>query len=174
MMTTQQLAMIWDHIRQMNGITMRLLETIPADQIDAHPISSMRSPKELMVHLYGYVRAIPEGIVSGEIRALDEPEALKAIRTRDDLVRFCTDCWKAGDRAIGQVTDTQLAATVQTPWGGATMPGAVCVQVIRDELTHHRGQLYCFARALGAKEVPMMWDFAGNAPEYRPGQPATA
>ena len=32
MMTTQQLTMIWDHLRQMNGITMRLVDLIPADR----------------------------------------------------------------------------------------------------------------------------------------------
>jgi uncharacterized damage-inducible protein DinB len=174
-MTTQQLAMIWDHIRQMHGITMRLVDLLPADQLDSRPIPNMRSPKELLAHAYGVnLRSIPEGMLSGRIQEEDETAAASGIRTKEDLVRFCTDCWKAGDRAIAQVTDAQLAATVETPWGGRKLPGSVCVQIIRDELTHHRGQLYCYVRALGAKEVPMMWDFENNAPEYRPKQHAPA
>lgn len=173
-MTTQQLTMIWDHIRKMNGITMRLVSALPADRLDDRPIPNMRTPKELLVHLYGMnIRGVTEGILRGEIQEIDEAGVAWTIRTLDDLTAYCTDCWKAADRAIAQVTDAHLAAQVQTPWGMA-MPGFVCVQVIRDELTHHRGQLFCYERALGVKEVPMMWDFEHNAPEYQPKQHATA
>ena len=89
-------------------------------------------------------------------------------------MRFCTDCWATADRAIAQVTDANLASLVQTPWGGMKLPAPYCVQIVRDELTHHRGQLFVFLRALG-QDVPMMWDFEGNAPEFQPKrEPATA
>ena len=71
----------------------------------------------------------------------------------------------AGDASIKSVTDAQLQATVQTPWGGMTMPGWMCASVINDEYFHHRGQLYCYLRQLGV-EPPMVWDFTHNAPEY--------
>ena len=175
MMNRQQLAMIWDHLRQMHGITLRLIDNLPADQLDAHPVPKMRTPKELVLHLYGQnVREVTLGITTGEIKEFDEAAAAPSIRTKEDLVRFCTDCWNAADRAIGQVTDANLAAMVQTPWGGMKLPAAYCVQIVRDELTHHRGQLYVFLRALG-QDVPMMWDFEHNAPEFQPKrEPATA
>ena len=50
-----------------------------------------------------------------------------------------------------------------------TFPGFVAISVIQDELLHHRGQLYVYLRAMG-REVPKMWDFAGNAPEFQPRQ----
>lgn len=167
MMNKQTLSMIWDHLRQMNGIAVRLIENLPADKLDSHPIPKMRTPKELLVHLYGTcVRDIAEGIGTGEIRETDEKALVAAIKTKDELARFCADGWKAADRAIAGLTDAQLAAMVKTPWG-MSMPGHVCVQVIRDEFTHHRGQLFTFVRALG-QDVPMMWDFEHNAPEFQP------
>lgn len=173
MMTKQTLLMIWDHMRQMNGITMRLIDNLPADKLDSKPILNMRSPKELVVHLYlGSTRAVAEGVVAGEIKKADEKTACDAIKTKADLVRFATDCWTAATRAIDLTTDSQLAAMVKTPWGGSR-PGHVCIQVIRDEMTHHRGQLFTFVRALG-QDVPMMWDFEHNAPEYQPKQHAGA
>jgi len=166
MMNKQVLTMIWDHLRQMNGITMRLIDSLPADKLDAKPIPNMRTPKELLAHLYCNYRSIAEGLVAGEIKDYPEQASIDAIKTKADLVRFATESWNAAARAIGLVTDAQLAATVKTPWG-MSMPGHVCVQVIRDETTHHRGQLFTYVRALGG-DVPMMWDFEHNAPEFQP------
>ena len=172
MMNKQTLAMIWDHLRQMNGITLRLIENLPADQLDARPIPTMRTPKELLVHLYSTLRYSAEGILSGSIPDWDEKAICESIRTKADLARLATESWNAASHAIDQVTDAQLAATVNTPWN-FTMPGHYCVQVIRDEATHHRGQLFTFVRALGG-DVPMMWDFEHNAPEFQPKAHATA
>lgn len=173
MMTKQQLTMIWDHLRVMNGISMRLVESLPADKLDAKPIPNMRTPKELVVHLYtGAIRAMAEGILHGEIADVDEKAACAAIRSKEDLIRFCSDQWKAADQAIASITESQLTGPVKTPWGNPA-PGAVYVQAIRDELTHHRGQLFVFLRALG-QDVPMMWDFEHNAPEFQPKAHARA
>src|SRR5678815_987215 len=76
MMNRQQLAMIWDHLRQMHGITLRLIQNLPADQLDAHPIPKMRTPKELVLHLYGQnVKEVTLSLVSGEIKEYDETVA---------------------------------------------------------------------------------------------------
>ena len=41
----------WEHFRQQNGITFRLLTLIPADKLDSRPIGNMRTPKELQASL---------------------------------------------------------------------------------------------------------------------------
>ncbi len=172
-MNKQTLSMIWDHVRQMNGITMRLLDNLPDDKLDARPIAGMRTPKELLVHMFSTLRNTAEGIVAGEIKEWDEKPATQAIRTKADLIRFASDNWKAATRSIELATEAQLSAKVKTPWG-VSLPGQACVNVIRDEMTHHRGQLFSYLRALG-RDVPMMWDFEHNAPEYQPKpQPAKA
>lgn len=174
MMNRRTLEMIWDHLRKMNGIALRLVDALPADRLDANPIPNMRTPKELVVHLYGMViKSMAEGVSTGEITELDEKSIVASIRTKDELVRYCNDSWKAADRAITGATDAQLQQSIKTPWG-PPMPASVCVNALRDEFTHHRGQLYVFVRALG-HDVPMVWDFEGNAPEFQPkAQPANA
>jgi uncharacterized damage-inducible protein DinB len=167
MMTKQSLMPWWDHMRQANGIALRLIEALPSDKIDACPIPNVRSPKELLVHVYGsMLRTIPAGVVRGEIAMLDERAMAAGIRSKDDLLRACRECWGEADRAVQAVTDAQLQAIVKTPWG-TDLPGHICMGVIHDEFFHHRGQLYAVLRALG-RDVPMMWDFAHNAPEFRP------
>jgi uncharacterized damage-inducible protein DinB len=178
MMPKSTADMIWDHVRQMHGIAVRLIDQFPAEQFDAHPIPNMRTPKQLVVHMYRTsVQAVAEGIVTGEIAATDPAEEktiCERVKTKTELAAVVNDCWKKASQAVARATDAQLNGMVKTPWGGMTLPGFVCVNIVRDELTHHRGQLYAFARALG-HDVPMMWDFEHNAPEFQPKpQPAKA
>ena len=173
-MNKQEFRALWGHVREVIGIGMRLADQLPADKLDTRPIQNMRTPKELLVHVFGYVKTIPAGIVSGTMTEMDEKAALAAIKTKDDLLRYCRDCYKAGDQSAASITDANLAGMVKTPWGGMSMPGSALAGVVLDEFVHHRGQLYCMVRALGAREVPMMWDFEHNAPEYRSTATASA
>jgi len=162
----------WEHFRQVNGISMRIIAALPSDKINSHPVASMRTPVELLVHVYGQiVKNIPAGIAKGEIVGFDEKATVATIKTTDDLVRFCKDCWTAADASAKTITDANLQAMVKTPWGG-DMPDFACAGIIADEYMHHRGQLYCYTRALGI-EPPMMWDFEHNEAAFAP-QTATA
>jgi uncharacterized damage-inducible protein DinB len=167
MFDRKSLTGFWDHFRQVHGITLRTLDLIPADKIDSQPIQNMRSPKELISHLYGtIVRAIPEGVARGTIQPEDEKAIVARIKTKDDLIRFVNESWTAGDRAAKAITDANLLATVKTPWG-FDMPGSACMSVVTDEYFHHRGQIYAFVRQLGGAP-PMMWDFEHNSAEFGP------
>ena len=171
MMNREKFLALWDHLRTLHGITLRLVEALPDDKIDATPIPNMRSPKALVFHFCGQLmRDTAKGLISGEIRQEDEA-AMAAIRTKADLVKFVNDCWTEADAAIQKVTDAHFTATVKTPWN-FDMPGAMAWTIIGDEYLHHRGQLFAFVRALGA-DVPMMWDTAHNALPYRPKATAT-
>ena len=172
-MNAQTLAKMWDHLRQVHGMGIRVLEAIPADKIDAHPIPNMRTPKELVVHMYAMTfREIAEGTLRGKITTIDEKALTDGIKTHAELVQFAKDQWKAADQAISQISDAHLTNTVSTPWNFEA-PGFVMLEIIHDEYLHHRGQLYAYVRALG-NDVPMMWDFENNAPEFQPKQAAQA
>ena len=165
-MNKQTLGMMWDHMRQVYGIGQRLVESLPADKIDSHPITNMRTPKELVVHMYAMTtREITDGILRGKIQEIDEKKICDSIKTHADLVKYCKDCFAAADKNVSQMTDQHLQNIVDTPWDFKA-PGFVMTGIIHDEYIHHRGQLFTYLRALG-KDVPMMWDFEHNAPEYR-------
>ena len=174
-MTKQQLTHMWDMMRQRHGIGMRCIEAIPADQLDSHPIPNMRTPKELVVHLYDVViKAMVEGVLRGQIVADESAETKIAagIKNRDQLLQFARTCWNAADMSVNQITDQQLMANVSTPWDFSA-PGYIMFGTTQDEYLHHRGQLYAYLRALGVAP-PMLWDFAHNAPEYQPKAQAHA
>jgi uncharacterized damage-inducible protein DinB len=169
-MNQKSLAVAWDHIRQLNGIAMRCVEALPEDRLESRPIPNMRTPGELVTHMYRTVKNVAEGVVSGSVVEPDDPAGAPRIANKKELVDFCLQCWNAANHAVETTTDAQLAATVETPWN-MTFPGAVGYSIIRDELLHHRGQLYAYLRAMG-QDVPHMWDFQGNAPQFKPQQTA--
>jgi uncharacterized damage-inducible protein DinB len=157
---------MWEELRLINGITLRVIDGIPKEKIDARPIGMMRTPKELVAHMYTTMRTVAEGIAKGTITADERADSGAELRSRDDMLRYARESWKAADRAMQSLTDAQIQAMVKTPWG-MDMPGHFCSTIIYDEHLHHRGQLYAFLRALGA-EPPFMWDFENSAPEFRP------
>lgn len=161
----------WDHFRMINGITMRAIQALPKDKIDSRPCKDMRTPKELINHMYNSMREIAEGAAKGDIKLTEELDnaAVAKLKTYDDVVRFAMESWNASDKAIRSMTDAQLVAMVSTPWG-QSFPGFDCVNILYDEHLHHRGQLYAYLRQLGVAP-PFMWDFEHSAPEFQPKQP---
>ena len=171
MLNKQAMSGMWDLMRQRHGITLRLIESLPETKLHTHPIPGMRTPAELIVHMYNVlIDEIPRGIVAGAIKADESAEGTTAanLKTKADVMRFVEKSWKSGNDAIAAVTDQHLSATVSTPWN-MSLPGWMMVGITNDEYLHHRGQLYCFARLLG-KEPPMIWDFEHNAEAFRPRQ----
>ena len=149
----------WDYFRTVNGIGLRAIAALPADKLDAHPIPGMRTPKELVVHLYTIVVALPAAVAKGEIKDTDEEEAatVQRIRTKDELVAWTRAQWAEGARIAKGLTDAQIQGIVTSPWGH-DFKGHVMMQVLYDEYWHHRGQLYVYLRLLG-KEPPNLYDY---------------
>jgi len=175
MMNHKAALQMWDLLRQRHGIAMRAIAALPADKLDSRPIPNMRSPKELVVHMYDLViRAIVEGVERGEIfdTEADEQEIASGIRSRDELLQYARRSWDAANKAMNAMTDTHLANEVKTSWG-RNFPGWMALGITHDEFLHHRGQLYAYVRALGA-EPPNVWDFKGNEPAYQPRTGAMA
>lgn len=157
---------MWDQMRMRHGITLRLLEQIPAGKLTSHPIAGMRTPVELVVHMYISLRQLAESVRTGTLAEFDDgAKAAAGIQTAKQLLAYVNEAWAAADREARAVTDVQLGAPVKAPWG--VFPGAAMYGVTHDEYLHHRGQLYAFVRTYGIEPV-MVWDFDNNAPEFKP------
>lgn len=168
-MNKQMIDPMWDQFRQKYGVFLRLLEVIPADRYQTHPVPDMRTPAELVVHMSSsIVRGIAQGVEKGEITSDEsvEGDVAKSIKTPADAIAFAQSCWKDANAAVAATGDAQLSAMVSAPWD-MTLPGWVWFPVIGDEFLHHRGQLYAFTRVCGV-EPPFIWSFHENAPEFQP------
>ena len=164
---------LWEDLRLVNGVTLRVIEALPSDSIDTRPIRDMRTPKELVTHMAEAMRAIAVGMTKGSIEDFEkrEPEVCASLTTREDLVRAMHSAWSEANAAVQSLTEAQAAGKVETPWN-FTPPGWMCAQIIFDEHLHHRGQLYVYLRALGV-EPPNMWDFGKSVPDFQPRQHQT-
>lgn len=162
----------WDLLRMRHGITLRLLEQFPAEGLTSRPIAGMRTPVELVVHMYVSAEQIAGSVLTGTLGAYDEAPVVASITTREQLLAFAANAWENTDRKARQVTDAQLKAMVDTPWGKA-FPGSAMLGFIHDEYLHHRGQLYAYLRTFGIEPV-MVWDFEHNAEAFRPREHAQA
>lgn len=169
-MNKAQISPWWDRFRTVNGITFRAVEAIPKDKIDARPCKDMRTPKELVQHMYGSMRAIAEGTAKGEIQWSEEADkaVVPTLKSHDDLLRYARESWTAANKAVASLSDAQLSGMVKTPWG-ESFPGFICLNIIYDEHLHHRGQLYAYLRQMGIAP-PFLWDFENNVPEFQPKQ----
>jgi uncharacterized damage-inducible protein DinB len=173
-MNKAALDQMWDQFRQKYGVYLRLLDTIPADRYASHPISGMRTPAELAVHVSGsVVRDFAQGVAKGQITADESSESQVAAELggKPAVLAFAGRCFKQASEAVARIGDAELSGMVTTPWG--TWPGWLAVQILSDEFLHHRGQLTAYARACGV-EPPFIWDFEGNLDEYRPSAESAA
>ena len=161
----------WDYFRCVHGIALRAVEALPEGSLDSHPIANMRTPKELVVHLYGMTKLFPAAVRDGKVGDIDEAAAVAGIRGKADLHAFCRQRFDPGDAIVGLLTDAQIAAMVDAPWGAH--PGFVMMQILNDEFWHHRGQLYCYLRALGV-EPPMLYDYEHNERAFQQKEQAKA
>ena len=165
-MNQTTLEQMWDTFRQKYGVYLRLLEAIPADGYASHPISGMRTPADLAVHISSVVRDFAQGVANGRITAEESDEKVATkLGGKPAIVAFAVQCFEQASEAVARIGDAELSAIVTTPWGN--WPGWLAIQILSDEFLHHRGQLTAYARACGV-EPPFIWDFEGNAAEYRP------
>jgi uncharacterized damage-inducible protein DinB len=161
----------WDYFRQCVGIGLRAVAALPEGSLDAHPVANMRTPKELVVHLFTMVREFPIAVKEGAVRDHDEVKSTAGIGGKAALLAWCTKAWEDGDAAVATLTDAQIGAMVKTPWGDH--PGFVMMQILNDEFWHHRGQLYAYLRALGV-EPAMLYDYEHNEAAFQPKEQAKA
>jgi hypothetical protein len=167
-MTKQSLEQLWDQLRQKYSSYLRLLEAIPANRYHTHLVPGMGTPAELVVQMSAaIVRDIAQGIAKGEIKLNQSAEAriVADLGTKMAVIAFARKCWNTANEAVSTIGNTQLNATVPTPWN-MEIPGWIGFNILNDEFLHHYGQLYTYARLCGA-EPPFLWGFAESSLQYR-------
>ena len=154
------------YFQMVHGVTLKLIGSFSDADLDFRPQAGMRSVRELILHIYGVERSLAEGVRDGRVSDEKEnasipekPEAaagLAAMTTTAAAQQFAIECHKAADEAFAEVTEEQLAAQVESPFG--TFPGWQFFTFAYDEHWHHRGQLYTCIRLIG-KEPPMLYSY---------------
>lgn len=165
-MTKQQLLARRGYFNLVHGVTIRAIGTFADQELDFRPKPGVRTPRELIFHIYEQERLIAEAARQGrmtmEMANGSNPEepsnaaALAAIATAADAVAFADRCHQAAEAIFKAMSDDEIARPVESPFG--PQPAWQFFLFAYDEHWHHRGQLYTYLRLLG-KEPPMLYDY---------------
>jgi uncharacterized damage-inducible protein DinB len=164
-MTSEQLAARLDYFRLVHGVTRRAIRTFGDDDLTFRPASGMRSPRELVFHIYEQERRLAEAArdahLTMEAADASNPEGGGAaqcaqLTTIDAAAAFADACHATLDTTFRQLSSEDLARPVESPFG--PYPAWRYLAFAYDEHWHHRGQLYLYLRLLG-KEPPMLYDY---------------
>jgi uncharacterized damage-inducible protein DinB len=155
-----------DYFNMVHGVTVRAIGTFSDDELDYRPRPDMRTPRELIFHIYSQERLLAEAARHGRFtleaanRSNPEDKAgaaeLKALVTVSDARNYAEACHKTAEEIFRKMSEDELARPVESPMG--TYPAWQFFAFAYDEHWHHRGQLYTYLRLLG-KEPPMLYDY---------------
>ena len=155
-----------EYFGMVHAVTIRAIATLSDAELDFRPQPAVRTPKELMFHIYAQEKILGEALQQGRFTAeaanRSNPESelaaeeLKALTTVKALQAYAEECHRAAQKTIRAMSEEDLKRPVESPFG--TYPAWRYFEFGYDEHWHHRGQLYTYLRLLG-KEPPMLYDY---------------
>jgi uncharacterized damage-inducible protein DinB len=165
-MNKQELLSRRSYFDLVHGVTLRAIGALADSELDFRPKPGMRSPRELIFHIYAQEKALAEAARQGELTAEqanasnpEDPSAtsqVNALVTVQDAAAFARACHSAADEIFKSLSEEEIARIVESPFG--KFQGWQYFLFAYDEHWHHRGQLYSYLRLLG-KEPPMLYDY---------------
>ena len=152
-----------EYFKMVHRVTLRAIGALDDNDLEFRPKATMRTPKELIFHIYAQEqvvgKAVQEGRFTAEAANRSTPETaqaeLKALATVKDLQTYAESCHRVASTIFGAMTEEDLNRPVESPFG--TYPAWRYLDFAYDEHWHHRGQLYSYLRLLG-KEPPMLYE----------------
>lgn len=155
-----------DYFNLVHDVTVRGVGMFNDGDLDFRPKAGMRTPRELVFHIYSQEPALAEAAQLGqftlEMANRSNPEdpsvatTLSALRTVSDVQAYARGCHDAAERIFRAMSEDEINREIASPFG--TYPAWQYFLFAYDEHWHHRGQLYTYLRLLG-KEPPMLYDY---------------
>jgi len=165
-MNKQELLERRDYFNMVHGVTRRAIAALADHELEFRPQPGMRSPRELVFHIYTQEQFLAEAARQGrftqEMASGSTPEdlsaaaALSRLLTVRDVLAYVDECHQAAERIFRSMSEADVARPVESAFG--TYPAWQYFNFAYDEHWHHRGQLYSYLRLLG-KEPPMLYDY---------------
>ncbi len=153
-----------EYFEMVHGVTLRAIAAFDDKDLDFRPIAAMRTPKQLVFHIYSQERRLAEAALTGRFTMEEanrsNPEAataeIAALAKAGDVRAFAESCHQVAESILAAMSEEDLNRRVESPMG--TYPAWRFFDFAYDEHWHHRGQLYTYLRLLG-KEPPMLYDY---------------
>ncbi|MCX8010828.1 MAG: DinB family protein [Ignavibacteria bacterium] len=147
----------YKYLKMQNSVLRKLIALFPDDKLNYKPTESIRTVKEIIVHLYGGAKAGVYAIEKGSLSEEENNSIEKSdANTTADLLKFCDECFELIYNKTMQMTDEDLNREIKLFYGDFTI-GQI-LGFLPVEHSHHYGQLTVYARMLGIVP-PFAYDF---------------
>jgi uncharacterized damage-inducible protein DinB len=147
--TPEELLKHWQSHR---GLTRRMIEAYPEEQLFTFSVGGMRSFGSLVLEMIAMAEPMVRGVVERDWTQTAPVEVV----SKEDLLRQWDESTRKIDELWPRIPPESFHETI-TAFGqytGATY--SLILYVVENEI-HHRGQGYVYMRALGV-EPPPFWD----------------
>lgn len=133
--------------------TRRLVELIPEERIEEHPIPGKFSFGDLVRHLAAIERFLYAENVRGK------PSRYQGCGTdlaegKDEILRFFDRCHEESVAIFGSLSPEELNAKCTTP-AGTPITVWKWLRLLPEHEIHHRGQLYSYLALIGVSTPPL-------------------
>ena len=165
-MDQQTFSTLCEYFNMVHSITVRAIDAFTDRDLDFRPKPDMRTPRELIFHVYSQEKILAEaarqGWFAAEAASRSSPEEqagaaeLQALVTVNDLRTYAQACHQTAQSIFSLMSESQLNRPVESPFG--TYPAWRYFAFAYDEHWHHRGQIYTYLRLVG-KQPPMLYDY---------------
>src|SRR5262245_40683026 len=126
-MNKQELLAQLEYFDMVHGVTLRAIAALNDDELAFRPKPKMRTPRELIFHIYSQEKELAEAVRQGrftmEAANRSNPESdtgaagLKTLATVREAQRYAQECHRAAARIFKELTDEALARPVESPFG---------------------------------------------------------
>src|SRR5215472_5735066 len=151
-MDRQTFSMLCEYFNMVHGITVRAIDAFTDRELDFRPKPGMRTPRELIFHVYSQEKILAEaaqrGQFTAEVASRSSPEEhagaaeVQALATVADLRTYAQACHQTAQNIFSRMSEMQLNRPVESPFG--THPAWRYFAFTHDEHWHHRGQVYTY------------------------------
>jgi len=153
-----QIEAIFGYLNSVQKTSREIILAFPDDKLDWAPKPEMRTPREIVEHIYSQAVANPKAVVRGTLTEAEDKADHTAPKTGGvaELLAWVDGQFAESQRLVALLTEEQLASPVVAFFG--EFSGGTFLTVYYDELWHHRGQLTVYLRLLD-RSVPFIYNY---------------
>lgn len=135
---------------QHRNVLIQLIDQIEDGHLDFKPWEDAMTLRDLVLHVTAW-NGVFVNMVKTEAMT---PPTLPEVHTMDDLKQTVKQFTDQTVQAFDTITDEELALDNEAKMPGMQGKKELYLQAMYDHELHHKGQLFIYARLVGATDLP--------------------
>ncbi len=123
---------------------IEVAELMPEDLYDYKPQSEIMSFKEQLLHIAGNIHSLHGRFIVPPLSPWEPPNPQQT--RKEEVIRELKHACSLVEKSLQNLTQEELNKVSENFWGPDPMTPKGIFLLIRDHMTHHRGQLVIYLR----------------------------